>query len=284
MFLDVKILRREGCRVSAAVWNPTTYLAFADERSRPFADLTSRVGATAPRRVVDLGCGPGQLTAGLAHRWPGAEITGLDSSPEMIEAAQEYADGSLRFEVADLRTWTAKAPVDVIVTNATLQWVPDHLDLLPRLVDALAPDGWLALQVPANFDAPSHQLLYQLAADPRFAAVTTGLERPAAPDATTYLAVLAGLGLDVDAWETTYLHVLTGPDPVFRWISGTGARPVLQALSDGQRAAFEHEYKQLLRDAYPEQPHGTVLPFRRTFAVAHKTGVGQSTNGSGADA
>jgi trans-aconitate 2-methyltransferase len=271
--------------VTAAVWNPTTYLAFADERSRPFADLTSRVGATAPRRVVDLGCGPGQLTAGLAQRWPGAEILGLDSSPEMIEAAQEHAgDDRVRFAVADLRTWTPDAPVDVIVTNATLQWVPDHLDLLPRLVDALAPDGWLALQVPANFGAPSHRLLYQLAADPRFATVTAGLERPAAPDATTYLAVLAGLGLAVDAWETTYLHVLKGPDPVFRWISGTGARPVLQALSEEQRAEFEPAYKQLLRDAYPEQPHGTVLPFRRTFAVAHKPGESTSGTGSEVDA
>jgi len=255
--------------MSSAVWNPTTYLAFADERSRPFVDLTARIGATAPRCVVDLGCGPGQLTAGLAQRWPNADVLGLDRSPEMIEAAQEHADARVRFEVSDLRTWAPDEPVDVIVTNATLQWVPDHLDLLPRLAAALAPEGWLALQVPANFDAPSHRLLHQLAADPRFADTTAGLERPAAPDAATYLGVLAGLGLDVDAWETTYLHLLTGPDPVFRWISGTGARPILQALSDEQRATFEPEYKALLREAYPAQPHGTVLPFRRTFAVAH---------------
>ena len=260
--------------MSTAVWNPTTYLAFADERSRPFADLTSRIGATAPRTVVDLGCGPGQLTAGLARRWPDAAVLGLDSSPEMIERARQHAGPGLDFEVADLRAWTPDEPVDVIVSNATLQWVPDHLDLLPRLVDALAPGGWLAIQVPGNFDAPSHRLLYRLAADPRFAEATAGLERAAAPDAATYLGTLAGLGLEVDAWETTYLHVLDGPDPVFRWISGTGARPVLQALSDDQRPVFEAEYKALLREAYPEQPHGTVLPFRRTFAVAHKPVAG----------
>jgi trans-aconitate 2-methyltransferase len=256
--------------VSTAVWNPITYLAFADERSRPFADLTSRIGAHSPRRVVDLGCGPGQLTARLAQRWPDATIVGLDSSPQMIASAQEHATQHLSFDVADLRGWAPEQPVDVIVSNATLQWVPDHLDLLPRLVDALAPDGWLAIQVPGNFGAPSHRLLYQLAADPRFADATAGLERAAAPDAATYQAGLAGLGLEVDAWETTYLHVLTGPDPVFRWISGTGARPVLQALDDERRAVFETEYKALLREAYPEQPHGTVLPFRRTFVVAHK--------------
>ena len=267
--------------MSTAVWSPTTYLAFADERSRPFADLIGRIGATAPRRVVDLGCGPGQLTAGLAQRWPDADVLGLDSSPEMIAAAQAYADARVRFDVADLRTWVPDEPVDVIVTNATLQWVPDHLGLLPHLAAALAPDGWLALQVPANFDAPSHRLLHQLAGDPRFADTTAGLERPAAQDAATYLGVLAGLGLDVDAWETTYLHVLTGPDPVFRWISGTGARPILQALSHEQRATFEPEYKALLRDAYPARPHGTVLPFRRAFAVAHRprgTDLGQGVS------
>jgi len=263
--------------VSTAVWNPTTYLAFADERSRPFADLTSRIGATAPRTVVDLGCGPGQLTAGLAQRWPDASIVGLDSSPEMIERAQQHRAPGLAFEVADLQGWSPDTPVDVIVSNATLQWVPDHLDLLPRFVDALAPDGWLAIQVPGNFDAPSHRLLYQLAADPRFADSTQGLERAAAPDAAAYLAALARLGLAVDAWETTYLHVLDGPDPVFRWISGTGARPVLQALGEDQRPVFEQEYKALLRGPYPEQPHGTVLPFRRTFAVAHKPAAGSTT-------
>ena len=265
--------------MTAATWNPDTYLAFADERSRPFADLTSRIGATRPGTVADLGGGPGGLTAGLAQRWPEARIEGLDTSPEMIEAAQQYADERLTFDVADLREWRPAAPVDVIVSNATLQWVPDHLDVLPRLVDALAPDGWLAIQVPANFDAPSHRLLYQLAADPRFAEATAGLERAAAPDAAAYLAALSSLDLDVDAWETTYLHVLTGPDAVFRWISGTGARPVLQALSPRQRDEFEAEYKALLRDAYPEEPHGTVLPFRRTFVVAHKRAT--NPNGGG---
>ncbi len=257
-----------------AHWNPETYLQFAAERSRPFYDLTSRIQATAPRQVVDLGCGPGQLTAGLADRWPAATILGIDDAPAMIDRAQQYAGERLRFQLGDLSAWTAVEPVDVLISNATLQWVPGHLDLLPRLVAALAPGGWLAIQVPGNFDQPSHQLLYGLAADPRFAPATAGLERPSAPDASTYLSHLAVLGLDVDAWETTYLHVLRGPDAVFRWMTGTGAGPFLQALSGEKRAEFETEYRALLHEAYPDHGFGSVLAFRRTFVVAHEPSSG----------
>ena len=253
-----------------AQWNPATYLQFADERSRPFFDLTARVGAQHPARVVDLGCGPGQLTASLATRWPNAEILGLDSSPEMIEVAEQHRSGKVTFELADLAHWQPVEPIDVIISNATLQWVPSHLDLLPQLVNHLAPEGWLAFQVPGNFDAPSHALLHTLADDPRFAAATAARERTSSHDAETYLSRLAGLGCEVDAWETSYLHVLNGHDPVFKWISGTGARPILQALSGAQRSQFEAEYKAQLRTAYPEQAFGTVLPFRRIFVVAHR--------------
>lgn len=253
-----------------AHWDPDAYLRYSAERSRPFTDLVDRVAADAPRRVVDLGCGPGQLTATLACRWPDADILGVDSSPQMIEAAAEHAVGRLRFELGDAAAWTTPEPVDVLVSNATLQWVPGHRDLFAGWVDSLAPGGWFAFQVPGNFDQPSHVLLAQLAADPRFAAATAGVERPDAEGASTYLADLSALGCQVDAWETTYLHVLTGPDPVLRWISGTGGRPVLQALSSEQRAVFEAEYAALLSAAYPPQPYGTVLPFRRVFVVAHK--------------
>lgn len=254
-----------------ARWSPDTYLQFADERARPFVDLTARVAAQAPATVVDLGCGPGRLTASLSRRWPDAEIVGIDSSAEMIDAAQEHASDRVRFRLADLSQWRPDGAVDVIVSNATLQWVPGHRELLlPGLVDVLAPDGWLAFQVPGNFGEPSHVLLRDLASEPRFAGHTWGVAYPHAYDAATYLGDLASLGCLVDAWETTYLHVLTGPDPVFRWISGTGARPVLQALPDDLRDDFVTDYKALLRDAYPEQKHGTVLPFRRVFVVAEK--------------
>jgi trans-aconitate 2-methyltransferase len=248
-------------------WDPDRYLTFADERGRPFGDLVSRVAATAPRTVVDLGCGPGNLTELLADRWPAADVVGLDSSPEMIEKAR--ATGSrVTYDVADLRSWAPTEPVDVLVSNATLQWVPGHLDLLPRLVDAVAPGGWLAFQVPGNFDEPSHTIRTELAAEEPYAAHTRDAAVPSSHDPAVYLDALARLGCAVDAWETTYLHVLTGPDPVFTWVSGTGARPTLQALPDDLRPDFETEFRRRLAEAYPEHGYGVVLPFRRVFVVA----------------
>jgi trans-aconitate 2-methyltransferase len=250
-------------------WDPERYLVYADERGRPYLDLLARVGAEAPGTVVDLGCGPGNLTALLARRWPGADVLGLDSSPEMVERARDADLGGVRFEQGDLRTWQPAERVDVLLSNATYQWVPDHLELLPHLVGQVAPGGWFAFQVPGNHDEPSHVLLRELAADPRFASFTAGVTRPHSHDPAVYAETLLDLGLQVDAWETTYLHLLTGEDPVFTWISGTGARPVLQALPDDLREQFVTEYKALLREAYPPGRHGTVLPFRRIFAVAH---------------
>jgi trans-aconitate 2-methyltransferase len=247
------------------VWDPDRYLVYADERGRPFADLLARVAAESPARVVDLGCGPGKLTVLLADRWPDADVLGVDSSPEMVARAASVA--AVRFVEGDVRTWEPEGLVDVLFSNATYQWVPGHLDLLPRLVGHVAPGGWLAFQVPGNHDEPSHVLLRDLAADTRFAPYTQGVARPHSHDPAVYADALLDLGLEVDAWETTYLHLLTGADPVFTWISGTGARPTLQALPDELRPVFVEEYKALLRDAYPAGQHGTVLPFRRVFAV-----------------
>jgi trans-aconitate 2-methyltransferase len=251
-------------------WNPSSYLTFADQRSRPFYDLLARLRAERPRTVVDLGCGPGQLTAALAERWPTAHVLGIDSSPQMIEAAQENVGPRVTFELADLVDWKPAEPVDVIVSNATLQWVPQHRDQLPGLVDSLTPDGWLAFQVPGNFAEPSHQLLRDLARSGPFAAQTGDLSFPSSHDPQTYLDDLMALGCRVEAWETTYLHVLTGDDPVFRWIESTGARPVLQALDGALLDDFTREYKAQLRAAYPGHDYGVVLPYRRIFCVARK--------------
>lgn len=254
-------------------WDPQRYLTYADERGRPFVELLARIRAEDPKRVVDLGCGPGNLTALLAQRWPDAAVEGVDSSPEMIERARRDVPG-IDFRVGDLRDWATDRPVDVLVSNATLQWVPGHLDLLPDLVAAVTPGGVLAVQVPGNFGEPSHTIRADLAAEPPYAAHTAGVATPDAHDAATYLDALTRLGCQVDAWETTYLHVLGGegsaddPDPVFTWVSGTGARPTLQALPDDLRPAFEAEFKSRLRAAYPDTGHGVVLPFRRVFVVA----------------
>jgi trans-aconitate 2-methyltransferase len=254
------------------MWDPGQYQRFSDERSRPFTDLIARVGAEDPAMVVDLGCGPGNLTADLARRWPGATVRGIDSSPAMIEAARrEEKPPQLTFEVADLRDWTPAAPVDVIVSNAVLQWVPGHLDLLPRWVNALTPGGWLAFQLPGNFDQPPHAAISEMAASPRWRPLLGDREfTRQAGDMTGYLDVLAGAGCRVDAWETTYLHVLAGPDPVVEWVKGTALRPVLAALDEPQTAEFLAEYADRMRRAYPARPYGTVLPFRRVFVVAQR--------------
>lgn len=265
--------RREGIDMRSGraehTWDPETYLTFGSERGRPFLDLLQRVGARTPRSVVDLGAGPGTLTALLAERWPGADVTAVNASPEMIARAQDVPGITAR--LGDLRDWTPDATVDVLVANATLQWVPGHLALLPRLVSHLADDGWFAMQVPGNFDEPSHTLRRELAAQQPYAPHLADIASPSSHDAETYLGALEACGLDVDAWETTYLHVLTGEDPVLTWVSGTGARPTLEALPEPLRTRFAEEFGRRLREAYPTRSDGTVvLPFRRIFAVAHR--------------
>lgn len=254
-------------------WDPQRYLSFADERGRPFVELLARVGADTPHTVVDLGCGPGNLTALLATRWPAADIAGVDSSAEMIARARADGHPGVDFAVGDLRDWaadTAPGSVDVLVTNATLQWVPGHLELLAELVATVAPGGWFACQVPGNFEEPSHVLRRELAAQAPYVDHLRDVDHPGSHEPETYLRVLTDLGLQPDVWETTYSHVLTGPDPVFTWVSATGARPTLQALPDDLRPGFEAEFKRRLAVAYPEREGSVVLPFRRIFFVGHQ--------------
>jgi len=261
------------------MWDPVQYLSFATERSRPFYELAARIGASDPAFVVDLGCGPGQLTASLAERWPAADVLGIDSSAEMIRTAEKAhyggnaLSGRLRFALGDVRDWKPDRPVDVVISNALLQWVPEHLELLPRWADSLAPDGWLAFQVPGNFDQPSHAILRELAASDRWRDRLAGAEfNRQAADPAQYLDLLARHGLAVDAWETTYLHVLQGPDPVTEWYKGTGLRPALSVLEPDEAQEFARQYGERARAAYPAASYGTVLPFRRVFVVGHRTG------------
>ena len=256
------------------MWDPAQYLRYAGERARPFFDLLSRVGATDPGFVADLGCGPGNLTATLADRWPGATVLGVDNSAEMISAVQARA-GTVRprlsFTLGDIRSWQPEQPVDVLVSNAALQWVPDHLDVIGRWPGMLSPAGWLAFQVPGNFEQPSHAILLDLVRSARWRDTLAGVElnRQAAGPAD-YLDLLARAGCVVDAWETTYLHVLPGPDPVVEWYRGSGLRPVLAALSPEEGEKFVAAYRERAAEAYPPAPYGTVLPFRRVFVVAQR--------------
>jgi len=252
-------------------WDPQQYARYDNERNRPFFDLVGQVGATDPASVVDLGCGPGELTVTLAQRWPSAQVRGLDSSPEMIARTAEYTSDSVHFELADAASFSAVG-VDVVVSNALLQWVPEHQPLLTRWASELNDGGWLAFQVPDNFTSPSHVLMRELAESPRWAAQLSGVLRHADAVAPVedYLALLADSGLRVNAWQTSYQHVLAGDDPVLEWVRGTGLRPVLATLSADDAAEFEATYAAQLRSAYPQREFGTVFPFRRTFVVASK--------------
>ena len=255
-------------------WDPGTYLRFAGERARPFLDLLARVDATAPGTVVDLGCGDGSTTALLADRWPAARVTGIDSSAEMLAAAPRRP--RLEFRLGDVRDWQPQEPVDVLVCNAVLHWVADHDRLLARWARQLAPGGVLAVQVPGNFRAPTHALLAGLCRSPAWAErLADAAPSPSAvlePD--DYLDVLTGAGLAAEVWETTYLHVLSGEDPVLAWVGSTVLRPVLARLDEPSAAAFTAEYAARLRTAYPRRPDGsTLLPFRRVFAVGARAGL-----------
>jgi trans-aconitate 2-methyltransferase len=255
----------------SAMWDAAQYKLFGDERSRPFFDLLAQVGADRPRYVTDLGCGPGNLTAALAERWPDAEVTGIDSSPEMIAAASAADYPGVTFRIGDVQHWQPERAPDVIVSNAVLQWVPGHENLLPRWASWLAEDGWLAFQVPANFDEPSHAVMRELAAAPRWAPLLGNLELTRQTgDPSRYAELLAAPGRQVNAWETTYVHILHGENAVTEWVKGTGLRPVLGALDKERAAAFLAEYSDRMRVAYPARPSGTLFPFRRVFAVVHR--------------
>ena len=271
------------------MWDATQYLRFGGERARPFFDLLARVGAELPESVVDMGCGPGNLTALLAERWPCAAVCGVDNSPQMIEAAQKLVPaGALRssgsgsavtsrapglsFVLDDVRHWEPQCLPDVIVSNAVLQWVPGHRELLVRWADLLADGGWLAFQVPGNYDQPSHVILREMATSARWRPLLRDVElNRQSADPADYAELLAGAGCEVDAWETTYVHILEGDDPVLEWYKGTGLRPVLAVLDADRAADFLAEYGKQVRAAYAPSSFGTVFPFRRVFTVAHRT-------------
>jgi trans-aconitate 2-methyltransferase len=257
------------------MWDPGVYQRYADERSRPFHELVSRIRAQAPSMVVDLGCGPGNLTATLAHRWAGAAVHGIDSSPEMIESARGLGS-AVDFQVGDVRDYRPGPDVDVIVSNATLQWVPGHAELVAEWARDLRPGGWLGFQVPGNFEAPSHRALRAVAESPGFAERLDGQLRDhlTVADPAGYAVGLIDAGCAyVDAWETTYLHMLpvtAAAHPVLTWMEGTALRPVRKALDDEEWADFQGALTERLRSAYPEK-HGLVpFPFRRIFVVAQR--------------
>lgn len=275
-------------------WDPVHYEAFADHRGRPFRDLTARIGAQAPRKVVDLGCGPGTMTETLARRWPQAEVIGLDASPEMVAAAEARPGRpeNLRYEVVDACRWSPDPDTDVLVSNAMLQWIPEHRELMRRWLHALPTGAWFAVQVPGQHGNPSHAELRRLAAQEPFAAVV-GQERSTdvVDEPEDYARDLLAAGWEADVWETTYRHVMHGADPVPAFTSSTVAKPFVQALEEDDAAhgrtgtdqalapRFRAEYAARMRRAYPPVPGAgdgedavVLFGFRRIFLVGHRPG------------
>jgi trans-aconitate 2-methyltransferase len=255
-------------------WDPQQYQRFSTERSRPFFDLLARVPDGEVRAAADLGCGPGNLTAILVERWPDATVWGVDHSPDMLASAAKLpAHERLHFVQADLATWRPDSPLDRIVSNAAIQWVPDHERVLAHFLTILASGGVLAVQMPNNFDEPAHRLLAEVVRqEPWAAAVGHWHERYFVQNASWYADTLQRLGfVNVDVWETIYYHLLQGPDAVLEWMKGTALRPVFTRLAPERHHEFLADYGAKLRAAYPERSYGTLLPFRRLFFTAQQS-------------
>jgi trans-aconitate 2-methyltransferase len=256
------------------MWDPRQYLRYQDERSRPFYDLVSQVEAGlggAPRTVADLGCGAGNLTASLAGRWPAAQIWGVDSSPEMIARAQgQTAPPRLRFVQSELLAWQPPVELEVILSNAALQWLPDQATVLPALAVKLAPGGWLAFQVPGEFEG--RQLFREVISRTRWREKIGDKAGPSTilADVGWYVDFLAPRGFEVNAWETVYYHILKGENAVLEWMKGTMLRPALAALVPEEQQELLDELNVELLRAYPPESYGTVLPFKRLFVVAKR--------------
>ncbi|SLN25404.1 methyltransferase domain-containing protein [Oceanibacterium hippocampi] len=252
-------------------WDPATYLQFADQRLRPAIDLMARIDLSRPMLIYDLGCGAGNVTSLLRERWREAVITGVDSSAEMLKAAADSHHG-IEWRQADIASFSPTDRAELIFSNAALHWLGDHETLFPRLLGLAARDGMLAVQMPDNFDQPSHVALAETAEDRRWRDKLAHLIRPApVHGAEFYRSCLGPQASDVDVWRTTYYHEMEGEDPVYRWTSGTALRPFLAPLDETEKASFVEIYKARLREAYRPAADGRMLfPFRRLFIVARR--------------
>jgi trans-aconitate 2-methyltransferase len=254
-------------------WNPGQYLKFDDERTRPCRELVARIALENPGTIVDLGCGPGNSTTVLAERWPGAKVSGLDRSADMIRVAREKSS-QIHWEESDIATWQSSEPVDLVFSNAALQWVPDHQSVVPQLFAQVAPGGALAWQVPANIDAAAHRIMRELAASTAWQKhfpepVPEWFVHPA----PFYYDLLAPLAARIDLWTTKYFHILESPAAIVEWYKGSGLRPFLDCLhSSLDRDRFLADYEQEIENAFPRRSDSRVLfPFQRQFFIAYRS-------------
>jgi trans-aconitate 2-methyltransferase len=253
-------------------WDPGQYLRFADERTRPALDLAARIDLEAPRRIVDLGCGPGNSTWVLRKRWPAAIITGVDTSVALLQAARRDHPG-IDFALGDIAEWTPTEPFDVVFSNAALQWVGDHERLLPQLLDAVAPGGCLAVQMPRNHDFATHRLMRRVAAEGPWRERLAGARDPSpVKPPEFYYDCLAPRCARFLIWETNYIQIMDGIDAIITWLQGTGLRPFLAQLDAAEQQSFLNRYAALLAEAFPTHADGKVLlPYPRLFFIASKS-------------
>jgi len=259
-------------------WDPAKYTEFSDYRGRPYKDLLGQLSEINPKKIVDLGCGPGNMTRLLAQRWPDAQVTGLDSSAEMIAKAQSAEhEENLEFALADARVWQPEEETDLLFSNAMLQWLPEHRELLTSWLENMKVGSYVAIQMPGNFASPSHALMREVAESPKWVHKLGGVLRGGTvvgePD--EYQRLLLSAGFQANVWESTFHQLLMGDDPIVDWVRGTALLPVKATLNSSEYVEFENDYRGAVSASYPsfQAPDGTRLtnfPFRRLFMVGHK--------------